>query len=487
MKVKDEMQFDRLVLDQLELDPPESARIEQADPFSHPVYLILWGIILQTIQIGFFKFFIVPLVPFIGAALVYCGARILRNAGPWFRAMFFLSGAKIGFMCLGVLLYAFPGNEALLERNLPPAILAAGIVEACLQAGILLTLAMGFRSLFQARGLHGRSRLLLVTVVFLGISGVALVWPEGWIRTLGVVGGLGSFVALVKVLMKMEDGLSDVGYDFRAAPIRFRTLTVVAAYVALVCASLTLASAVTNHPQIQGSTWEGVSNPAVLEARVTLAEAGVPGQILEDLSGESTLLLARATDIQARSEDISLRSNPSFSLSWDGMDWGSESGGVMDTTTVAFRMPDGQTYVLYAFDLQDLRARWGDIAAVYGHENQPMELIEGRLLYVKGGQDWEASFPELTEGTYRTSVIGGQLGYEVPAILGRVSYPFGSREQRGYILYRTDAGDASWLDVETGYLHFGTPLRLPPLPINLELSAGRGVEGYAQFSFEATP
>ena len=38
MKVKDDMQFDRLVQAQLERCPPEPERIEQADPFSHPVY-----------------------------------------------------------------------------------------------------------------------------------------------------------------------------------------------------------------------------------------------------------------------------------------------------------------------------------------------------------------------------------------------------------------------------------------------------------------
>lgn len=487
MIVTDDMQFDRLVQEQLERFPPEPERIEQADPFSHPVYLILWGIALQTLTLGLVSLMGVPAGPAVGAALVYCGARSLRNLGPWFRALYLLSIARMGALVLGILLYMLPVSGGAAPDGMALVLVAAGALGAGVQAGVLLSLAFGFRRLFLIHELRGASRLLAAAAFFLASLGFSALLPAGGLQTLGVLVALGLFFLLAAALIKMEDGLESVGYGFHAAPVRFPAPVIVGCFLLLLSLSLVGGGVLSNHPVVQGQPADGLSDPAAIEAGILLAEKGLPQEVLENLSASSILMLSDAERLLTFSKDAALREAPDFSLSLEGMVWGGSAGGAVGTTTVVFHMPDGTLFVLSYFDWRDHKAYWGDIVAIYGHEELAMELMEGRLLYEKGQETWTAPFPELEEGVYQTSSFGGQLGYTVPAILGRASYPFGSGGQRGYILYRTQDGGADWLDIETGYVHFPDPFRFPHLPLDREISAAGGMEGYVQHSFPLGP
>jgi hypothetical protein len=114
--------------------------------------------------------------------------------------------------------------------------------------------------------------------------------------------------------------------------------------------------------------------------------------------------------------------------------------------------------VLVHFDWTDGKAYWQDGFTIWGENG--IELLNGRLLYKINEVEYSAPIPRLKcEAVTQYSFFGAQ---ESRQISGAVSYPFASKEQRGYVFYRIQLPKDQLCGSNClNYVHYNLPVQFP--------------------------
>ncbi len=135
------------------------------------------------------------------------------------------------------------------------------------------------------------------------------------------------------------------------------------------------------------------------------------------------------------------------------------------SVTVYIEMPEYVVYVLHYFTWEGGRPVWQDAVQITPEaQARNWEIVSSGLFYQEGETEYTADFPRLSCGLKRQTGWFQFGPSENVLITGALSYPFGSENQGGYVLYRfrlVEEEDRYITYSIFSYAHLNGPLRIP--------------------------
>ncbi len=444
-------QFDRFLLDSLDQLPPEGLDSKAVTPWRKPVMQILWGMALTAFTLNLWNLRYV--LPFLGLLLQYLGFRTLRRENRWFRAAHVLSVLRAAWSAAWLILLAPP-----LWGTVPDPWPAASNLAA--QLAQLLLFRQALRTVYAKNQKKPPHDPLLWATLCLLVMAVCVVWQIDWLPL--TVALIGLQILSLWLLSRVGRDLDQVGYTMQAAPVRWSGGAVlgVAGGLVLILTFGTL-------------LWFSHRPPEAVEASQSDASA------LEMLVGEDAALLVDLpqTYLSLLEQAVSAQVTASFEN-------GSLDGGPQ-VTAFHFQTEDRWVYTLYCFQWEHPCSWWGDTVYVHVTPYGQGDLVGGGLLWERDGKTWTAPISDLTYSSRRE--MDPMLGVMTTQneIQGVVTFPFGSRAQRGYVLFKMQPNP--W-EINTPSLFAYTHRILPAYPYAQNPSGGRTYStGRVDFYLEETP
>lgn len=447
MRGNEDLEFDSMVIGELGGIPPGDEDVSGTNPWRRPIGNITWGLALTAITIN--NLGLQYILPTIGTLLVYLGFRSLRGENRWFGAAWVISALKLAAHALSLVLETTP----LAAWNMPPLGLANTVVHVVM----LLLFRQALKLSFEKAGQKRARDPLLYAALWQALVVVIALSPlsESWLAFIPMVVFQ---ILILRSLYRTGLELDGVGYGFSNSPVRISSGTMSGIYL-IGCLALVIACcAAANHGRLDASELAPAQDSKL---RGELAEMGFPEHILRDMPDEDVALLEDALLVEVFEETLS------FSNALAGYD-------DMEACTVYIEAPENTLYILHRFRWISGDAYWQDGVNIWAANNvSELELINGALLYDKGGTEYSSGFPRLESGFMESESLffGTSVDYR---ITGLISYPFGSENQRGYILYKVRLPDgyingAASMD----YVHWPHPFRVPYEDTGLSMGRGR--------------
>lgn len=186
-----------------------------------------------------------------------------------------------------------------------------------------------------------------------------------------------------------------------------------------------------------------------------LSSLGIPAEILSDLSQTDPPSHEGCLRCTYCSQKIYF-SNQLYSSGQELPE------GILSATAVYVRLSHNRAAVIEHFRINGFSPWWQDSFAIFpdpvpAEDRSP---ISGHLLFSRGGTDYTAPISRLQKGIRTSaSLFGPSSSY---CISGAFSFPYGSQNQRGYILYETQLPDLQSVYLMSfNYYHVGHPFHIP--------------------------
>lgn len=441
MSTRDDKGFEELLARELTELPPDDEIVARTNSWEEPVTRIAMGLALTTIKLNFL--WLNYLLPGIGYLMLLLGFRALRRENRWFAAGWGLSLLRLaGWMC--TLVEASTGwRGPEIENSLPLILLAVAI-----QAGYFLILRKALAEVFQkAEVPWERDPLLLLAGLTVAMAVLALSpLSNSW---LAAIPSLGFYIYALNALYHLPEKLSDAGYALAAAPVAVSEKTVKWVYWLLCLAIVTAGSLYAAHIPLEAAPDTGARSAPV---RQELLALGFPEEQLADLPDEQLEGLSGAIYVDVSRELLMFdpHSEPeknSYGLVYQYVDAPGKIN--LDVTSATVELPGHhfRTFVFFQWKSMaygvDHGPFWADGFLFRTEESAEELTYSGALLYEREGESWIAPIPELTMGERTSTGFFGTSTYQ--AITGRVNYPMGAENRRGWLAADFDLPADQWL------------------------------------------
>lgn len=456
-------EFDRELMDAL--DAPDDGT--SVNPWSRPILLITWGILLTTITFNFLG--LQYILTTVGMALMYLGFRALRRENRYFRAAYILAAVRAAAQSAFLI-----GSAA----DLAPAFQNRTFFLACVAVQIaqLVCFKLALDSVFTKCGAERNTAsvgwLIGFTVSF-GVLGV-----------IGVTGGIVLFIyaaiyaAVVLSLVKISSSLSFVGYSMVTAPVKLSDTAVFLVYTigtAAVTFALLIGSSITLSA---GAPFEA---PADSPLRESLIEGGFPDYVLQDLDDETVAHFDGFVKIQSTYSDYDYTKGANL-VPQDG-DF-ERSLKYLRLTTVYVELEGQLIYTVNHFIWLKGSSIWGDYVEISGDDNMTYgdgSLISSSIMYEKGGETYVSELSQLSDGySYTTSFFVDT--YQIYRVTGFARFPVGCRNARGYVVM-AGSTEPDLILVCNVFNYY--PTRFPAYPSSSEADYNRLVQNYSSYETSA--
>lgn len=196
--------------------------------------------------------------------------------------------------------------------------------------------------------------------------------------------------------------------------------------------------------------------------RNMLIDKGVPVKIVKDIVDEDIIMLKDIVNVETFSEELKFNSTlNNIRNNFDPHNnINKSSGNDLEATSIFIELKNNEMYAIEYFNWGEGGPYWQDGFAISG--SQPLELINGRLLYESEGINYSDKIPRLKGGMVASTDI---FGYERQdeKITGAINYPSNSKNQRGYVFYKIDVpiGIITIGANIVNYMHYNHPFRIP--------------------------
>ncbi len=441
MSTRDDKGFEELLARELTELPPDDEIVARTNSWEEPVTRIAMGLTLTTIKLNFL--WLNYLLPGIGYLMLLLGFRALRRENRWFAAGWGLSLLRLaGWMC--TLVEASTGwRGPEIENSLPLILLAVAI-----QAGYFLILRKALAEVFQkAEVPWERDPLLLLAGLTVAMAVLALSpLSNSW---LAAIPTLGFYIYALNALYHLPEKLSDAGYALAAAPVAVSEKTVKWVYWLLCLAIVTAGSLYAAHIPLEAAPDTGARSAPV---RQELLALGFPEEQLQDLPDSALEGLSGVLNLDVSQELLMFdpHSEPeynSYGLVYQYVD--APGTANLDVTAVTAELPGHQfrTFLFFQWKSMSYGADhgpfWTDSFLFRPEESAGETRYTGALLYEKGGESWIAPIPELTMKGHTATGFFGTSNFQ--AITGRVNYPMGAENRRGWLQVDFTMPEDYWL------------------------------------------
>ena len=448
-----------------EITPAEAAE-GGVNTWSKPIGLITWGLLLTSFHIN--HLYLQYILPTIGVLLFYCGARSVRCENKWFRATWIFAIVMMAYNVIATVISATPLN------NIDPDLTVIGTAYLIFQLSMLLSLRKALQSAFNKFGHRSKRNPLswacLWTIIILILAMLHTNSPIVFLLLIWII-------AIYMSLSRIGPELDEVGYRQTEPPVKMGGLVLSSAYVLLFTVVVGGCCVYFNHLPLEPKEYQ---QPEMTENRTRLVSLGFPEEILKDLTNEDMLALGNAVKIQAGTETLEFNS-------------GGISNPKMDVTTIYIELPGKELYNLHYYKWLSGNPYWQDGISIWADDKDAnLILADSSLLYEKNGVTYKAAFPTLKYGNVTTSSIffGDQ---QLNQFTGVVSYPFGSQNQRGYVLYHMTVDSNKGITCAAlTCLHMRTPINIPYKTADEKMLSGdfsdaNRRQSYTTYEFKANP
>ena len=447
--------FEQEMIEQLSYVVPPEDEIQKTNPWSKPIGNIIWGFILTTLHLNFL--YLQYILPTIGVTLIFLGFRSLRKENKYFRIAWMLSVLKLLLHLWDLVLVSTPFS---LENFSEFAI---GLVMFSFQIAMFLTFRTALKEVYKKAGRTMEADPLLGASWWTAAAFFVALSPfsNSWIVFIPMII---CYILIVRSLFRVGEQLDDTGYLLINAPIKISNRIFGRMYFFIALTIVIMCSIYYNHLKIEPLEY---SVPEITEARQHLLDMGFPAEALKYLSNEDASMLSGAINVESSTKllmfdpkriehQVSYGSYTQISHTYEP---GKKN---IEATTVYIEMPENVVYVLQHFSWKGGKPVWQDGIMISGENEADKQVISSSLFYTKGGKEYIADFPRLICDRVTVSTM---FGTSYPMLItGALSYPFGSEEQGGYVLYsyRVETDSDIFLTHSTiSYIHLVSPLHIP--------------------------
>lgn len=415
---------------------------QETIPWSQPILYIFWGYILSYFTLNFL--YLQYLLPTIGVILLYLGFHSFRRENRWFYISWILVAIKLILHFIQLILNATPINIFKDGQIVLPVILVA------YQITLILIFRSALRTVYKKADLTENHDPLLSVAIWTIIIAVCTMTPliYSWILIIAVL-----FFCLMIILSfyLTANDLNRLTYSFNK-PCISKMQKVNALIYFLSCLIFVAVSCIYfNHIQLEEVKRVPIARSYIREK---LMKLGFPENVLLDIADNDLEMLDDVILIDSFEETLEFNSpqlRTNYSYHKTGVDR-------LYATTVYLEMPDNLVYVFVHFNWKDKKAYWQDGFTIWGDES--IDLLNGTLLYEKDSEEFYAPIPRIKcEEVTSYSMF---VAEENRQISGAVNYPFGSNNQRGYVLYQVQLPEEQWITNNImNYVHHSHPFQYP--------------------------
>lgn len=453
---KNNLDFDAKMIDSLShLDPPEY-EILKTNPWSKSIGSIAWGFSLTTLHLNFL--YLQYILPTIGTALIFLGFRSLRNENRYFKTVYIFSIFRLILHLAGLVWISTP------LHMLDYITIPIGTVMFIFQ---IIMFVISQAALNEAHKKAGKTpeyspfyRIAAWTAAsfFIALSPLS----QSWLFFIPMVT---FYILIIRSLFRIGNELDNTGYVLTNAPVKINSETFSRVYFVTALMIAIICSIFSNHLRLKPQEFY---LPEMTPMRHSLINAGFPTEALNHLSEEDVEKLIGAVNIKSISEllmfdpkEIEHRTTYGNHTS---INYTYEPGkNNLDVTTIYIEMPENLIYVMQYFVWKGGSPVWQDGILISGENDvNNKKIVNSGLFYSKDGISYEADFPNLAcEEVIQNTMFGSS--YTTP-ISGTLSYPFGSKDQGGYVLYSYEIPDEVEFYITFSifnYMHNSGPLHLP--------------------------
>ena len=451
-----DLTFDQEMMEYASELPPSEEEVRLTNPWSKPIGFITWGFILTTLHLNFL--YLQYFLPTIGVILIYLGFRSLRNENGYFKAAWVMAAFRIILHLADLITTAGP-----IINGYP--VLAAGTVMTGYQIAFFLIFRAALKSVYQKAGKKPESDPLLWVSVWTVAAYLIAISPlsQSWLAFIPMII---FYILIVISLESIGEELDDAGYVLRNARVNISNLAFGWTYFLIALVAVIGCCIYYNHLPLEPSAYQP---PQTSEARQHLLDMDFPEEVLQYLSDDDVSLISGAKNIEAISELLMLDPTRVEHKETEGISTyinvteepGKEN---IEATTVYMEMPRNVIYIMQYFKWQGGKPIWQDGIQIAG-ENQAVDwqIVDSGLFYSRKGIDYTADFPRLVcDSMVQNGFFFGPS--ESVQITGAFSYPWGSKNQGGFVLYRYKLnyeGDTFATSSALNYLHLSSPIHLP--------------------------
>lgn len=453
---KNNLDFDAHMIDSLShLDPPE-VEILKTNPWSKSIGSIAWGFSLTTLHLNFL--YLQYILPTIGTVLIFLGFRSLRNENRYFKTVYIFSIFRL-ILHLANLVWISTPLYTLDHFTIP-----IGTVMFIFQIIMFMISQAAFNEVYKKvnkvpeyKPLY-RSAAWTAAAFLIGLSPLSQSW-------LSFIPMLIFYILIIRSLFGIGDELDDTGYVLTNAMVKINNKTFGRAYFVTALVLVIICSIFSNHLRLEPQAFY---LPEITPTRQKLAGMGFPKEALNYLSEEDVEKLTNAVNIEAISDllmfdprEIEHRNTYGNHTS---INYTQEPGkNNLEVTTIYIEMPENLIYIMQYFAWKGGNPVWQDGIMVFGElEARNKQVVSSGLFYSKDGNSYAADFPSLVfEEVLQNTMFGSNY---IKPISGTLSYPFGSKDQGGYVLYSYEIpGEVEFYVTASifNYMYNSSPLHLP--------------------------
>lgn len=404
----------------------------------------------------FFTFFSIriSILPYIlqilSAYWIFRGLGKLQNHNKNLREAYALSAGLLFWQMLLLGLLVSPVAQTPLFSASPiPALAVTG-----LRMALLLLIRRGLKEMCSFYEITSeRDPFLWLSVWLTSITALGLLFPEISGSFLMGASMVIWFIALMVSCFRLTEEMLALMPVFPEPELSPGERRLTKLYFP-VCILLTGTCVFWNHLSLDTAEKAPVSQEAQAVFQ-KLSSLGIPAEILSDLSQTDLLRMKDASAVHTDSQKIYF-SNQLYS---SGQELPKES---LSATAVYVRLSHNRAAVIEHFRINGFSPWWQDSFAIFpdpvpAEDRSP---ISGHLLFSRGGTDYTAPISRLQKGIRTSaSLFGPSSSY---CISGAFSFPYGSQNQRGYILYETQLPDLQSVYLMSfNYYHAGHPFHIP--------------------------
>ncbi|NLB21126.1 MAG: hypothetical protein GX829_10005 [Clostridium sp.] len=457
MDIKDS-NFDQEIVNLFTEISPSEEELPMINPWSMPIGFITWGLILTTVKLEFFK--LQYILPTVGVLLVFLGFRSLRNENKFFKLAWLLSILKLLVQLVDLILLSTPLNYILNQE----ASFELVIVMLIMQITMFLLFHKGLMMVYKKANKTMEDNPLIWISVWTIIAAILAYtsWNGSFIVWITM---MIAYYYIARTLYHIGDHLEDARYFMTIASVKISNRVFGWSFIGISLIIVIGSGIIFSHLKLDPKEYVA---PMLSEERRSLVELGFPEDLLSLLSDEDTELLSGAINIEAYSEVLMLDPKDveieDRSEGYVQITHTYEPGRTnLEATTVYIETPNNQIYVMQYFSWISGSPVWQDgITIPIAYDANKAKLVSSGLFYEKKDVEYAMPFPRLTldefESTYMFETSQNKI------IVGALSFPFISKNERGYVLYRyTINGDSNlYLTFSTlNYAHNENPTFIP--------------------------
>ncbi|MFC3906439.1 hypothetical protein [Clostridium disporicum] len=419
---------------------------------------ITLGFMLNVITLNFWG--LQYILPTIGTVFLYIGFRDLRNENKFFHATWIFSIINVIINLTNLIYISTPLNIEFQNNFIRTIILTA------FRLAFLIIFREGLKNIFHKNDITPSKDPVLMLIIWnilTIISGLTLLGQLWFVFLIVII----YYFYIFHSLYKLRYDLENINCTTSNDNIKLSNKSLFISYIVSCAFVVAICCVISNHIQLESKEFIPGNSSAT---RDMLINKGFPHDILNDIADEDISLIQDALYIESFSEKLSFKSPSNINLK---------------ATTIFIEVPDTEMYAIEFFNWENGKPYWNDGFTISASED--LELINGRLLYENKGIKYTASIPRLNDGSIGNIDIFGDVD-QSDKISGAISYPFGSTNLKGYVLYKININSytTTFGGNIVNYIHYNTPFRLPyNIPEYQNLMFNKNLDQhYTNFSIE---